>query len=67
MRLARFGITWDAIEIPSTLTGMTVGDVQAQAPGDHRDAALADWARWVWSRWAKHHSEIVALCDARAM
>ncbi|MBI1377990.1 MAG: hypothetical protein GC157_11005 [Frankiales bacterium] len=67
MRLARVPTTWHPIASPSVLTGMTVGDVLAQTAGDDRDAALADWARWVWSRWADHHAEVVALCEARAL
>lgn len=67
MQLARERTAWEPIQAPASLAGVTVGDVLAQPPGDQRDAALGDWARWVWSRWADHHDEVAALCAARGL
>lgn len=50
MLMSRFRVTWESVDLPTALTGTTVGDVLRATPGDVRDAAWSVRPKLLGSR-----------------
>lgn len=61
--MARRSKQWPRFEPPSGPVWLTVSDVLAAAPGPHRDDALMDWCKSVWTAWSEQHDRVRQLVD----
>ncbi len=64
MQMAKHKINWPLIVLPAGRANITVSEVLAAAPGQHRDAMIGKWCIAVWEAYKDKRETIIDLLRA---